>query len=79
MKIEELGKVLYTKASEVNRFESGSLKPNDKLIKKLENELNIELMETVSAEDYEDYSSSENESLTLEDMLMKKMKQKNEK
>lgn len=78
MTIEELGKVLYTKASEINRFESESLKPNDQLIKKLENVLEIELIETVSAEDYDDYISSENESMTLEDMLMKKMKQKNE-
>ncbi|MFH1240430.1 MAG: multiprotein bridging factor aMBF1 [Candidatus Diapherotrites archaeon] len=78
MTIEELGKLLYTKASEVNRFESGSLKPSDNLIKKLENILEIKLMETISAEDFEDYSSSENESMTLEDMLMKKMKRKKE-
>lgn len=79
MTIEELGKLLYTKASEINRFESESLKPNDKLIKKLENVLEIKLIETVSAEDYDDYSAHESESMTLEDMLMKKMKQKNEK
>ena len=78
MTIEELGKLLYTKASEVNRFEAGSLKPNTALIKKLENILGIELMETITSEDFEDYSSGKNESLTLEDMLMKKMKSKKE-
>lgn len=79
MKIEELGKLLYTKASEVNRFEAGSLKPSDKMITKLENMLDIELIETISSEDYEDTSSDNKQPLTLEDMLMKKMKNKNEK
>jgi len=78
MTIEELGKVLYTKASEVNRFESGSLTPSDKMIKTLENELGIELMEIISSDDYEGSSSKDSSPLTLEDMLMKKMKSKKE-
>jgi putative transcription factor len=42
---EELGKVINEKKSLITKLETGEMKPNEKLIRKLEKTLNIRLME----------------------------------
>ena len=72
LKIDELAKFLYIKASELNRIEAQSLKPNNALIKKIEKELEISIQTKISSDDYEDYSAKESGGKTLSDFIVKK-------
>lgn len=66
-KIEDLAGRLKEKASVVRRIEHGELKPDKKLIKKLEHELDIELYEEVERKKFS--GSSSGDGVTIGDVV----------
>lgn len=70
--MEELGKILYIKGSELNRMEMQTLKPDEMQIKKIEKGLGIKLRTKASAEDYKNYAYKGSERMTLFDLFAKK-------
>ena len=56
------------KKSIITSVESGNMKPNEKLIKKLENFLNIKLMEEVE-DSSSSYKSGSKKNLTMGDLI----------
>lgn len=71
LKQEELAAKLNERASVVAKLESGSIRPSDTLIKKLEKELGVKLTEKVSVVKTESGHSS-GKALTLGDLIKKK-------
>ncbi len=74
LKQEELAKKINEPASLINKIERGRIKPNLKVAKKLEHILEINLFETKSSEDTDDYSSSNEGDLTLGEVVVIKKK-----
>jgi len=70
-KIEQLGAKINEKASVLSKVESGSLKPTDVLVRKLEKELDIVLMEKVPIIKPEHRTGGAG-ALTLGDLIKKK-------
>ena len=68
---EELGKKINEKASIINRLEATHMPPNEKLAKKIERTLGIQLFEDSHDEKVED-SYSFSDKFTLGDMIKKK-------
>lgn len=62
---EELGQKIYEKVSVINRIESGKMIPDIKLTKKLENALNIILIENVEELDLSQYINNSSQGRTL--------------
>ena len=57
------------KKSIITSVESGNMKPNEKLIKKLENFLKVSLMEDVSDSSPSSYSAASKKNLTMGDLI----------
>lgn len=70
-KQEVLAAKLNEKESVIAKLENGSIRPNDALIKKLEKELNIKLLEKVAVVKPES-GHSQGKALTLGDLIKKK-------
>ena len=62
---EELGQKIYEKVSVINRIESGKMIPDIRLTKKLENALNITLIENVEELDLSKYTGNSSQGRTL--------------
>ena len=62
---EELGQKIYEKVSVINRIESGKMIPDIRLTKKLENALNITLIENVEELDLSKYTGNPSQGRTL--------------
>ncbi|WP_299525391.1 multiprotein bridging factor aMBF1 [uncultured Methanobrevibacter sp.] len=62
---EELGHEIYEKVSVINRIESGKMIPDIRLTKKLENALNITLIENVEELDLSQYMGNSSQGRTL--------------
>ncbi len=62
---EELGQKIYEKVSVINRIESGKMIPDIRLTKKLENALNITLIENVEKLDLSKYTGNPSQGRTL--------------
>ena len=69
---EDLGRKINERVSIISKLEHGEMHPSDTLIKKLENALNIELLETV--EDYTYTPKAESSGMTLADFIVTKKK-----
>ncbi len=67
---EDLGRKINEKVSVIGNLENGEVHPTDKLIKKLEKTLGIELMEAV--EDVHIAGSMESKGMTLADFIVHK-------
>ncbi len=65
--MEDLAEKISEKESVVRRVENEELRPDEKLSKKLERELDIELFEEMEL-DVKDFSSGEDEELTIGDV-----------
>jgi putative transcription factor len=70
LKQDELASKVNERSSVIAQLESGSMRPSDQLIKKLERELNIKLTEKVTLVKPE--SSGSKKVLTLGDLIKKK-------
>jgi putative transcription factor len=70
-KQEVLAARLNERESVIAKLENGTMRPNDALIKKLEKELNIKLMEKVAVVKPEG-GHSQGKTLTLGDLIKKK-------
>ncbi len=68
MNQEQLGKLLKERASVINRIEGGKMKPDSKLINKLENTLGIKIKGKIETEKIVSTGST-NRELTLGDMV----------
>ncbi|MCE5214291.1 MAG: multiprotein bridging factor aMBF1 [Methanobacterium sp.] len=65
---EDLAKKIYEKASVINRVESGKMIPDIKLARKLENALNIQLLDKIEDEQPEENISSRKGGTTIGDI-----------
>ena len=68
MKREDLGRVINEKASVISRLESGTMVPDTKLARKIEQALDIKILGVLEGGDFErsDHSSG---GLTIEDLI----------
>lgn len=71
---EDLAEKIYEKASVINRIESGKMTPDIKLTKKLENKLNIKLLEKFDDLDLEEFKTKSSDDFTLGDLVKIKKK-----
>lgn len=71
---EELAEKINEKASVVTRIETGKMIPDNKLIKKLEKQLNIVLLEKYDDMDLEQFKSKSSDGFTLGDLVKIKKK-----
>jgi len=71
---EDLGKKIYEKVSVIHRLESKKMVPDIKLVKKLENTLNITLIEKLDDIDLENFKKSSSNGPTLGDIVKIKKK-----
>ena len=71
---EELGHKIYEKVSVINRLESGKMIPDVRLTKKLEDALNITLLENVEELDLSKYTGSTSQGRTLGNVVKIKKK-----
>ena len=62
---EDLGHKIYEKVSVINRIESGKMIPDVRLTKKLEDALNIKLLENVEELDLSKYTGNSTQGRTL--------------
>jgi putative transcription factor len=66
---EDLAKRMNEKKSVVSRLETGEMRPSDKLVKKLENELDIKLMERMEFQVEASKKSKGTGGVTLGDLI----------
>jgi putative transcription factor len=71
---EDLGKKLLEKKATLDKIEAGTLHPPDALVKKLERELGVKLMEKPEAPAGVGGPKADNRSLTLGDLIKKAAK-----
>ena len=71
---EELGKKINERVSVINRIETGKMTPDTKLTKKLENTLNIKLLEKVDNIDLNQFINSSTGEQTLGSVVKIKRK-----
>ena len=71
---EDLGKKINERVSVINRIESGKMTPDNKLTKKLENALDITLLEKIDSIDLNQYINSSTGERTLGNVMKIKRK-----
>lgn len=78
--IQQLGRAVNIKESTLNKYFTGKLKPDVDTSRKLENFLEITILEEkeeVNPQDFLDDSTEDSSSLSLGDLLKKQMEEKN--
>lgn len=71
---EQLGQKINEKVSVINRIESGKMVPDTKLIKKLENALDVELLEQYNTDDLSQYLGNSGSGVKLGSIVKIKRK-----
>ena len=68
---EDLGFKIGERTVTISKIENGDLRPSDKMIEKLEKELNITLVESISSQSSSLLNARQKDSLTLGDFVKK--------